>query len=293
VSELTHAYLLAGISTLCWGVIVVPVKLAKTSGRLGIGISMLTGSVVMLALAGRQMWGALGMSAQDAALFLVTGGLQFALGCMFYYESIRRGSLSVAVPVTRVKVIIILLFAIALGLEVFSWPLLAACLLVVAGGVLVSLRPVNARVDRAGESHGLSLLFAALACLCWAAGETLIAKLPKSISPMAANGLLLWSGLALYGVYALVSGAWREFRRVPKRDVLCYVAHGLISFSIAYVLFVQAIRIAGPARISCVTSTYPLISAVIGWVALGERFFWGVAAGAVLLVGGVVLLQVA
>jgi len=40
-----------------------------------------------------------------------------------------------------------------------------------------------------------------------------------------------------------------------------------------------------------VTSTYPLLSALIGWVLFRERFTILLAFGACLLVGGVILLQ--
>lgn len=293
MSPLSHAYVLAAIATLCWGVVVVPVKLARISGRLGIGISMLTGALAMAALAGPEMLAALQFSWREMLLFLATGSLQFTLGCMFYYESIRRGSVSIAVPITRIKVILILFFAIGIGLEVFRWSLLGACVLVAGGGILIGRRPANAERQLPGQNHRLSILLAILTCVCWSVGETLIGTLPKDIGPIATNGLLLWSGLLVYAVYAVVSGAWREFRRVPARDALCYVIHGIVSFSVAYVLFVRAIQIAGPPRISCISSTYPLISAAIGWIAFKEGFSWGIGVGAVLLAGGVILLQFA
>lgn len=293
MESLTHAYLLAALATLCWGFIVIPLKLSRLPGRLGIGISMLTGSIVMFALAGGEMLAAFQLSGAVLARFLVAGSFQFALGAMLYYESIQRGSISVAVPVTRAKVIPILFLSVWLGLEVFKWSLFFACLLVVLGGVLISRRTGGDPPDRPGENHRHSVLLAAAVCVCWAIGETLIGTLPRDMSPIAANGLLLWSGLAVYALYAAGSGAWRGFRGVKLRDALCYVAHGLISFSLAYVFFVRAIQIAGPPRIVCITSTYPLISALVGWVAFKERCNWPIAAGAALLVGGVVLLQFA
>lgn len=293
MDSLSHAYLLAALATLCWGFIVIPVKLSRLPGRLGIGISMLTGSVAMVVLAGSEMAAALELSGPVLARFLITGSFQFTLGCMLYYEAIQRGSISVAVPITRAKVIPILFLSVWLGLEVFKWSLFFACLLVVLGGVLIGRRTANGPPERPGENHVHSVLLAVAACICWAIGETLIGTLPKDMSPIAANGLLLWSGLTVYALYAVVSGAWREFRGVRPRDALCYVAHGIISFSVAYVFFVKAIQIAGPPRIVCITSTYPLISALVGWVAFKERCTWPIAAGAALLVGGVVLLQFA
>lgn len=293
MSPITYAYLLALISTLCWGVIVIPLKLAGISGVLGIGVSMLTGALAMTAFAGPEMLSVFSLPVGDLAMFPLAGTMQFFLGCMFYYESIRVGSVSIAVPVTRAKVILVLLFAILLGIEAFRWPLLWACVLVVVGGVLIGLRPKNAPPEEEGQNHRLSMVFAALSCLCWGCGETLIGLLTKDLGPVAKNGLMLWSGFIVYCLFMVVSGRWRGFLTVPLRGVLCYVSHGLVSFSIAYVFMVKAMDIAGPPRISCITSTYPLLSAVIGWMVFKERFSPAIGTGALLVVAGVIVLQFA
>ncbi len=288
--ELTYAYTLAAIATLCWGVVVVFIKLARTSGRLGIGVSMATGTIVMFALAGSDVGRLAQLTYPQLGLFFVTGTLQFTLGCVFYYESIRRGSLSIAIPITRLKVLPILFLSILLGLEVFRWTLLGACLLVVLGGILVGAPDRRASAaDR--REHRASIIFASAACICWALGETLIGKLPKDISAIASNAMLLGCGLLAYSLYALVSGAWRELLAMPGHDIWCYMAHGILSFSIAYALFVGAIQIAGPPRITVISSAYPLISALIGWSFYGERFSARIGLGALLLAGGVALLQ--
>jgi drug/metabolite transporter (DMT)-like permease len=103
VSQLAYAYALAAVSTLCWGVVVVPIKLTRLSGKLGIGISMLTGALATSILAGRELWAFASLPWTEIGRFALTGTLQFTLGCMLYYESIRRGSMSIAVPVTRLK----------------------------------------------------------------------------------------------------------------------------------------------------------------------------------------------
>lgn len=291
MSQLAYAYALAAISTLCWGVVVVPIKLTRLSGKLGIGISMLTGALATSLVAGRELGAFAVLPWTEMARFAVTGTFQFTLGCMLYYESIRRGSMSIAVPVTRVKVILVLAFTLALGLETFTWWLLGACVLVVLGGILLGLQTNCAPEGESRDGHRMSLLLAMGACVCWGAGETLIGTLPDSINAVAKNALLLWCGLVVYVGYALASGTWRRFAGVQRRDILCYVTHGLVSFSVAYVLMVRAIEIAGPPRISCITSTYPMISAMIGWVFFRERFSAAAVAGACLLVAGVIVLQ--
>lgn len=269
----------------------IPVKLTRLPGRVGVGISMVTGVLAMSIVAGPQMLAALSLPWTEVVRFLAIGTFQFALGCALYYESIQCGSISIAVPVSRGKVVLIFLLSIALGLDHFTWPLLGACLLVMLGGILVGWRRrADAPVGKP-DGHRRSLVLSAIACVCWAIGETLIGTLPKSVPALASNGLMLCAGVVVYGVYALLSGLWREFRSVQGRDIACYAAHGVISFSLAYGLFVKAVGLSSPAPIVCLTSTYPLLSALIGWAAFRERPTANIITGACLLVGGVILLQ--
>jgi len=284
------AYALAGLAAVLWGLVVIPIKRARTSGRLGIAVSMATGTIVMFLLAGEDIALLATLSYRELGLYVVTGALQFTLGCMFYYQAIRHGSLSVAVPITRVKILLILFLSILLGLEVFRWGLLGAALLVFLGGAMLG-KPSSRADDEERGSHWLSLGYAIGACICWAVGETLIGTLPDRIPPIPSNAMMLGSGLLVYCIYALASGAWRDVLAMPGHDIWCYMAHGLISFSAAYALFVAAIQIAGPPRVVIVTSTYPLISALVGWVLYRERFSARLAGGAALLIGGVIVLQ--
>ncbi len=289
------AYSLAGLAALLWGVVVIPIKRARTSGRLGIAISMATGTIAMLLIAtfsqsGTSLVQLATLSYRELGLYFAAGALQFTLGCMFYYIAIQQGNLSIAVPITRVKILIILFLSIALGLEVFRWGLLGAALLVFLGGAMLGKPSSQAdHVER--RDHWRSIAFAIGACICWAVGETLIGTLPARIPPLASNGMLLGCGLITWCVYALISGAWRDLLEMPGHDIWCYMAHGLISFSAAYALFVWAIQLAGPPRVVIITSTYPLISALVGWLAYQERFSPRIVTGAVLLIAGVIVLQ--
>ncbi len=288
--ELSYAYTLSAIAALLMGFVVIFIKLAQSPGRLGIGISLATGTFVMFVLAGEDAALLVRLPYKDLALFFVIGTLEFTVGLMLYYESLQLGSVSVAVPITRLKVLPLLAFSILLGLEVFRWALLGACVLVVLGGVLVGGRDSGAEArDRATQR--LSVLLAIAACLCWAVAETLIGKLPKDLPPIPTNALLLSCALVSWVLYALVSGAWRELLDMPSRGVWCYMAHGIISLSTAFVLIVRAIQIAGPPRVNVITSTYPLISAAVGWWLFKERFSATIGLGALLLVAGVILLQ--
>lgn len=290
MSELHFAYLIAGAAALLWGLVVIPIKHARTSGRLGIAIAMATGTVIMFVLSGSEIVKLVTLSYRELALYFVTGSMQFALGGGAYYLAVQKGSLSVAVPITRVKILLVLFLSIVLGLEVFRWGLLGAAMLVFLGGLMVG-KPLRHSTGSERDGHWASIGFAIAACIFWAVGQTLMGMLPERIAPMASNALLLGSGLITWMIIATVAGWWRELMAMPGRDIWCFMAHGVISFSAAYALFVWAIQLAGPPRVVIITSTYPMISALVGWIAYHESFNSRLGLGAALLIGGVILLQ--
>jgi drug/metabolite transporter (DMT)-like permease len=288
--DLTYGYLMAAAATLCWGVVVVFIKLAKTPGRIGIGLSLATGALVSAAAAGSHLAEVLQLPWRLLGLIFVAGSLQFTVGVMLYYECVQRGAISVAVPITRAKIIVVLALSLALGLEQFRWLLLAAAGLVLAGGVMVGIAPTNSSQQEHGRERQ-AVMIALLACLSWGTSETLYGLLPKDVPALALNAALLCCGLVAYMPYALISGSWRRIIAMPRRDAACYVCHGLISFGLAYLAFTRAIQIAGPPRVVIITSTYPLISALIGFGAFRERATALLAVGALLLVAGVIALR--
>ena len=69
-----------------------------------------------------------------------------------------------------------------------------------------------------------------------------------------------------------------------------FLLAGLLGAGLSQLLFTLAVREAGPSRTSVVVGTAPLFSVVIAVVLLGEPLQAGLVAGALLIVGGGVLL---
>lgn len=291
MSQLHLAYLMAGGAALCWGLVVIFIKQSGLSGRLGIGISLLTGSALMSALAGRDLAALARLPRNELGLMFLAGTVQFALAVTMYYGAVRGGKLSVVVPITRLQILPLLGLSVWAGLERFSWGLLGVSLIVVAGSVLVG-RPDERDTEQGKRAHIRAVALAVAACLTSAVGLTLIGMLPDDLSPTSATAGLLLSGLVSYAIYAFASGLWRRFRTVPLRAALCYVGHGAVSFGLGYALYVSAVQIASPPRIAVIITAYPLVSAIVGWLVYKERFAALTALGAVLIIGGVMLLQV-
>ena len=284
------AYLMAAGAALIWGLVVIFIKQARIAGRLGIGISVATASVTMCAIAGRDLATLLELPAAQLWLIFIAGTVQFTVAVTLYFEAIRRGRLSVVVPITRLQILPLLGLSIVVGLEQFTWGLLGVSLIVVVGSVLVG-RANGDDTAQERKDHVASVIMAIISCLTAAVGITLLGMLPETLSPVTANAGVLTSGLISYVIYALVSGTWREFRTVPLRGWLNFAGHGAFSLALAYVLLIRALQIAPPPRVMIVVTTFPLISAIVGWVVYKESFRASTVVGGILIIGGVMLLQ--
>ncbi len=258
MTDIQLAYLMAAGAALIWGLVVIFIKQAGIPGRLGIGISLATAAVIMCAVAGRDLMTLFELPAAQLRFIFIAGTVQFTLAVTLYFEAVRRGRLSVVVPITRLQILPLLGLSILAGLEQFTWGLLGVSLIVVAGSVLVG-RANSDDTEQERKDHVASVVMAIAACLTAAVGIT--------------------------------SGTWREFRTIPLRGWLNFAGHGAFSLALAYVLFIRALQIAGPPRVMIVVTTYPLVSAIVGWVAYKERFTAATAVGGVLIIGGVMLLQ--
>ncbi len=88
---------------------------------------------------------------------------------------------------------------------------------------------------------------------------------------------------------ALALASWPSFR---IDQIWPFALTGLLVPGMSQILFVVAIRDAGPSRAAILIGTAPLISVVIALTALGEPFSVALVAGALLIVaGGAVLTR--
>ena len=90
--------------------------------------------------------------------------------------------------------------------------------------------------------------------------------------------------LAVILVYAGVRDEWGLAAAWP------FLLAGLLAPGCSQILFTFAVRDAGPSRASVTVGTAPLVAVAIALIFLGEPLVAGLAAGAVLIVTGGVLL---
>lgn len=114
------------------------------------------------------------------------------------------------------------------------------------------------------------------------------AGLQRVPDPVAATFVTSAVGFVVAAAVVLIASPGPEGLSSP--ELWPFLLAGLIAPGVAGLLFIRAVGLAGAARTAVLITAAPLIAAVPAFLLLGEPFHWALAGGAVLIVGGAVLL---
>lgn len=154
-----------------------------------------------------------------------------------------------------------------------------AMLLLLAGGVLLVL-------DRgaAGDTQLLGLLAVLLATAAWGIDNTL----SRGVAERDPAQVVLFKAALGAPAALLLALAWREAWPAPGQAA-ALLAIGATGYGLSLRLYLLAQRAFGAARTGSVFAFAPFIGASLA-IALGERGFgWGMGAGGLLMLAGVVV----
>lgn len=287
--------LLALGAAICWGSVGLIVKKTKISGLYGIGISITTAVLflgIYLSLFSPQLLFSLDLNWNDLLLLALIGLFQFLLGTIFYYQAIHFSDLSLTTPITRAKTILVVLASLVLGLEVFSWNIVLAITAVLCGSVLMSWG-VGFGSSQFKKNTKIGVLFSFLAAIAWGIGDV-SAKFVSHLHPVMIVFFSILIGWLIYFFYLILFNrkGLKTILMAEKNDKLKYVFHGIISLTIGYTLFFTAIQTAGLAKAVIISSCWPLISMVLGFLVFKEKATVWKIVGAIFLIGSAILVVI-
>ncbi|UCG50554.1 MAG: EamA family transporter [Candidatus Latescibacterota bacterium] len=149
--------------------------------------------------------------------------------------------------------------------------------------------------DGGGTNGGLSIVVSRhllgqgamlLAALSYAVGGVYARRHLRNVSALVqAFFSMVFSLVVLQGVIPLIGGAVAVPARVETWVALAWL--GVLGAGVASYIFYYLLHAIGPTRASLVTYTIPVVSVTLGVIVLGERLDWALAAGTVLIVSGV------
>lgn len=208
---------------------------------------------------------------------VLSGGV---LGPVFLMSGLTLVAGSTASLLLNLEGVMTALIAWFVFREQFDRRIFIGMLLIIAGGVLLSL-DTPAEATATGVSWGALSIVAA--CLCWAVDNNLTRK----VSASDATQIAAIKGLVAGVVNLFVALIWLDIPIPSAGQAAAAGFVGLCGYGLSLVLFVLALRHLGTARTGAYFSAAPFIGALMSLILLGEQpgmVFW---IAALLMAGGI------
>jgi len=283
-------YVYAACCILLWGLVQIPIKLARAPGRVGVMISMPVGIITMwiiLLAQGKFLLPAAPL--RDWLFTLLMGVCMFPAATYTYFEAVQRTGISAAAPITRLTPLLVVMISAAFGLAKLSWVLAFAGVMVFVGGAFLARGAHQSHPIESRRNLRVGLLYAFVACILWTAGNLLVAAVSNSMS----RALVLFYGLSfgalVHWTVMTAGGELKQLRWVRRLDLLLYSIHGVVSFALGYWAFFESIRILGVNEASVITGCWPAIGVAAGIVVFREPMNLQKLVGIVLFIASTVL----
>jgi drug/metabolite transporter (DMT)-like permease len=251
--------------------------------------SGIAGVLLVLAVAVTDGPGAL--VAMSGATFLV---LSFSIvaaigvGDTVFFESTRAIGLGRAMTIATTYPVGAALLAAAFYGERLTTPIATGTLLTLGGvALIVSVRSGDeARPERLWFGVGTAVV----ASVAWAVSTVMMKTPLGEIEPLTAQAVRLPLASALLFLTPWARGSAGALRTSGRGPLARMGALSLIT-AVSSVMFVASLKYAGVAIGAVLSSTAPLFALPLGVIFLGERVSPWTVVGALIAVGGIVVLQ--
>ena len=278
-------------SAVTWAVIGLLVRALPSLNSVTVNAARSTlGGALILAwvLATGGLTGLTAMSAKAFALLSISVLMAVGLGDTVFFESARWLGLARAMTVSMTyPLIAALLAALFLG-EPLTLRLAVGSLVTLGGLVLT----VGARGDGVSERARFwpGIGAATLASCAWAASIIVLKPSLGEVDAIRAQAIRLPVAAALLWA---TPWAWRAVTPLSRHGAAALwrlLALGALT-AVSSIMFVAAVRYAGVAVATVLSSTAPMFAIPLGVVVLGERLAWMAIVGTIVTIMGIAVLQ--
>ena len=187
-----------------------------------------------------------------------------------------------------------LAYAVVLLGEQVTVPVVAGTLVIIAGGVLVTIRPASFgdNAPLSGRMYWRGIFIAFLIAMMWGADFVLLKIGIGDLNPIVSNSFRM----PLAAIFMSLV-AWRVRGRIvpvemTSRQRLVGMLSGAVGLGGGSIFFLMAIQTLGAGRSGAIAAVSPVFASLLAVVFLREQPGWMAAVGTLLAVGGVVLLSV-
>jgi len=203
----------------------------------------------------------------------------FFVGDLFYLEALNRCGVSRALPVSSTYPLFVAFLAIVIyGVEL-SFKLFAGAIF-----IIIAIYLISENQNSSGNSFS-GIVFSLLAAISWSLSISTIDYLVVHLPVEAVAGFRFIIASSITVSMVAFKGLKINFRALKWLGV-----GGIVALIIGNYAFVEAIRVAGSAKVTPISATYPVIAAVFAGYTLKEVLNARVIAGIILSFSGVLLV---
>lgn len=277
-----YGELLASLSAFCWaaGGILYRKGLETTNVWTGNLIRTAVAAIGFILIMGIQgvLPGVFEFNTEILFWLVFSAFFAFFVGDIFYLEALKRCGVSRALPVSSTYPLFVAILAILIHGYHVSIQVFAGSSLIVLAIYLISEK------NEDGDSI-LGISFAILAAISWSLSITTIDYLVIYLPVEAVAGFRFVIATLFTTMMVSIKGA-----KVNLSALKWLGIGGVVALVVGNYAFVEAIRVAGSARVTPISATYPVIAAVLAKSVLREAVTVRIATGIVLSFAGVLLV---
>ena len=237
-------------------------------------------------------WGGPPPARRDWLTLLMLGALGNGVYQIFFAEGIARTRAGEAALVVGASPALMALFGRIAGVErVTRWAWAGITISIAGVGLIVLGRAAE---GSGGAAPGGSLfgdLLVLIGATCWAIYTILLVPITKRLRGFWVIAISLVGGslvLLAAGARAIAATSWPDVPAAAWAAMLYGSVGGLV---IAYLLWLRGVKVLGPTRTALFGNLQPLIALGVAWITLHERPTLWQTAGALAIVGGVLLTR--
>ena len=211
------------------------------------------------------------------------GAAGYSLQSTFFFTAIENADVSLVSLVLYTYPAFVTVAALALGRAEPSLRIGSALAVASVGLVLVLLTAGTGSLDLRGA------LFALAASVTYTTYILISDRIVGAVDPFALSTLVLTGATASFAVAGVATGSLELSLGADAWLWLVLIA--LVSTVVAVAAFFAGLRRVGPSEAAILSTFEPVVTVVLAFLVLGERLTGAQLAGAVLVLGAVIVLQ--
>lgn len=142
-----------------------------------------------------------------------------------------------------------------------------------------------------GHAELLNIALLLITMLLWGTTPLMEKVALREVDPLIGVFLRSFAVVAVLAVIFLFSGRYHELARISTKNIALFVVSGLMAGLVAMWTYFYVLKSGMMSKIVPITASYPLITALLAFLVLGESFSVQRVVGVIMTVIGIVLIQ--